>query len=75
MFGTIKLVVPSFGGFMKKLVATLFFAALAGNAFAQAAGAGAGAGGAGAGAAAGTIAVVAAGVVGIAAAGSTSANH
>jgi hypothetical protein len=64
------------GGFMKKLVAMIFFAMLAGNAMAQAAGAGA-AGGSAAGATAGTVAVVAAGVVGIAAAGSasSSSNH
>jgi len=68
---------------MKKLVAMVFFAVVAGNAMAQAggsaAGAGAGAGGgAAAGAAAGTIATVAVAVVGLAAASannSTAAQH
>ena len=64
---------------MKKLVATIFFAMLAGNAMAQAGGASGGAGmGSAAGAAAGTIATVAAAVVGLAAAGSsnsTTATH
>ncbi len=72
----------SLGGFMKKLVAMVFFAMVAGNAVAQAGGsaggAGAGAGGATAGAVAGTVATVAVAVVGIAAAAasnSTSSNH
>jgi len=56
---------------MRKLVAVLFLAAFAGNAMAQAQGAVAG-GGATAGATAGTVAVVAAGVVGIAAASANS---
>ena len=66
---------------MKKLVAIVFLAALAGNAMAQAGGAAAGAAGgagAGAGAIAGTIAVVAVGVAGVAAASSnqgTTTNH
>jgi hypothetical protein len=70
------------GGFMKKLIAMVFFAMFAGNAMAQAGGsaggAGASGGGAAAGAAAGTIATVAVAVVGLAAAGasnSTAANH
>jgi len=58
---------------MKKLVATIFFAMLAGNVMAQAGGAagGAAAGGS-AGAAAGTIAVVSVAVMGLVAAGSSS---
>jgi hypothetical protein len=74
---TVKPVVPFLGGFMKKLVAMVFFAALAGNAMAQAGGAAAGAAGgagAGAGAVAGTVAVVAVGVAGVAAASSNSSN-
>ena len=75
MCGTVKTCGSFLGGFMKKLVAMVFFAALAGNAMAQAGGAAGGvSGGAGAaaGATAGTIAVVAAGVVGIAAASANS---
>ena len=66
---------------MKKLVAMVFFAVVAGNAMAQAGGSAAGAGaggGAAAGAAAGTIATVAVAVVGLAAASannSTAAQH
>src|SRR5712692_11921547 len=69
------------GGLMKKLVAMVFFAMVAGNAMAQAGGAAGGAGaggGAAAGAAAGTIATVAAAVVGVAAAtanNSTASSH
>jgi len=56
---------------MKKLVATIFFAMLAGNVMAQGgASGGAGMGGA-AGSAAGTIATVSVAVVGLAAAGSS----
>jgi hypothetical protein len=78
---TVKPVVLFLGGFMKKLVAIVFFAALAGNAMAQAGGAAAGAAGgagAGAGAVAGTVAVVAVGVAGVAAASAnqgTTTNH
>src|SRR5207245_10618727 len=65
-----------FGGLMKKLVAVIFFAMLAGNVMAQAGGASSGAGSAGAsgaaGAGAGTVATVAAAVGGVAAA---TANH
>jgi hypothetical protein len=71
---TVKPVVLK-GGFMKKLAAMVFFAALAGNAMAQAGGAAGGVGGgagAAGGAAVGTIAVVAVGVVGIAAASANS---
>jgi hypothetical protein len=81
MCRTVKTVVSFLGGFMKKLVAMVFFAALAGNAMAQAGGAAGGVGGgagAAAGATVGTVAVVAVGVVGIAAASanqSTSTNH
>ncbi len=63
---------------MKKLVAMVFFAMVAGNAVAQAGGsaegAGAGAGGATAGVTAGTIATIAVAVVGIAAAASSSSS-
>ena len=71
------------GGFMKKLVAMVFFAMVAGNAMAQAGGASSGAGAAGgaggaAGATAGVVATAAAAVAGVAAASSNnsnSANH
>ena len=69
------------GGFMKKLVAVIFFAMVAGDVMAQAGGSSSGAGGTGgaaAGATAGTVATVAAAVAGVAAAGannSTSASH
>src|ERR1700704_3271491 len=62
------------GDLMKKLVAMIFFAMLAGNAMAQAGGASAGAGGGAAGGAAGAtagvVATVAAAVAGVAAASS-----
>jgi hypothetical protein len=65
---------------MKKLVAMIFFAMLAGNAMAQAGGASAGAGGGAAGGAAGAtagvVATVAVAVAGVAAAGaSNSTSH
>ena len=70
------------GDLMKKLVAMIFFAMLAGNVMAQAGGASSGAGGgagaSAAGATAGTIATVAAVVAGVAAASasnSSSASH
>src|SRR5258708_2282759 len=70
------------GGFMKKLIAIVFFGMFAGNAMAQAGGsaggAGASGGGAAAGATVGTIATVAVAVVGLAAAAasnSTSASN
>ena len=70
------------GRAMKKLVAVIFFAMLAGNAMAQAGGASSGAGGgaaaSSAGAVAGTVATVAAVVAGVAAASTkntTTSNH
>jgi len=73
----------SLGGIqMKKLIAAVFFAMVAGNAMAQAggasSGAGAASGGGAAAATAGTVATVAAAVAGVAAASannSNSANH
>ena len=63
------------GDLMRKLVAMIFFAMLAGNAMAQAGGASAGAGGGAAGGAAGAtagvVATVAAAVAGVAAAGAS----
>jgi hypothetical protein len=58
-------------GYMKKLIAMIFFAMLAGNAMAQAGGASSGAGGAGgmSGATGGTITAAVAGVAGVVAAG------
>ncbi|HEY6722287.1 MAG TPA: hypothetical protein VI363_11685 [Burkholderiales bacterium] len=57
---------------MKKLIAMIFFAMLAGNAMAQAGGASSGAGGAGGmgGATGGTITAAVAGIAGVVAAGS-----
>ena len=67
------------GELMKKLVAMIFFAMLAGNAMAQAGGASSGAGGGAAGAAAGatagTVATVAAVVAGVAAASTNPSSH
>src|SRR5438105_13751955 len=67
------------GELMKKLVAMIFFALLAGNAMAQAGGASAGAGGGAAGSAAGatagTVATVAAVVAGVAAASQNPSSH
>jgi hypothetical protein len=64
--------------FMKKLVAMVFFAMVAGNAMAQAGGASSGAGAAGgggaAGATAGVVATAAAAVAGVAAASSNNSN-